>query len=135
MSPQDAIDAMYAVVKTAWDATGFTIVWTDVPGSVPAESAPWARPTVTHATGGQSSLAGATGTKRWTATGTLTVQVFAPVGDGRAKAYELAHAMMLAFRTATGPVWYRNHRLKEVGNDGAFEQINVMVDFNYDDFT
>lgn len=73
------------------------------------------------------------GTKRYTQTGTLWVQVFAPVGDGMVTAYGLAQAVVNAYRTARGTVWYRNARMQEVGSSGAFEQINVLTDFTYDD--
>lgn len=136
MTPEAAVDEMLAVFKAAWDTTGFgaRVAWTDVPSAVPSGEQPWARVTVQHALGRQTSLAGANGVKRHTHTGTLWVQVFGPMGNGNVTAYGLAKTVLDAYRTARGSVWYRNQRLREAGSSGAFQQINVLVDFTYDDF-
>jgi hypothetical protein len=87
-----------------------------------------------HATARQVSLANDVGQKRWNPTGTLWIQIFAKVGDGLATAYSLAQTVVDAYRVARGgAVWYRNPRLNEVGTTGGHEQINVLVDFSYDD--
>lgn len=136
MSPDEARDEMLAVFKAAWDTTAVpnNVVYSDVAGSKPFGDAAWARVSIRHATGGQSSLIGDVGQKRHTETGTLWVQVFAPAGDGSVTAYSLATMVRNAYRAVRGStVWYRNHRLQEAGSSGAFEQVNVLVDFNYDD--
>lgn len=132
MTPDQARDEMLAVFKVAWDTTGLAAIYTDVPGSVPTGDAAWARVTIRHAEGGQTGF-GATEVKRYTQGGTLTAQVFAPVGDGSTRAYALIQLLLLAFSQARGSVWYRNQRFKEAGADGAFEQINFLTEFTYDD--
>lgn len=123
---------MLAIFKACWDTTGYPAVYSDV-GGAPGNTA-WARVTLRHATGGQSSLAGADSTRRWTQTGTLTAQVYAPKGDGLSEAYRLAELVVNAYRDARGgSVWYRKPRMREAGSSGAFEQINVLVDFSYDE--
>lgn len=133
MTADEARDEMFTVFNNAWNLTPAAerVVFGDKPGAPFTDA--WARVTLRHATGRQSSLSGAMGAKRWTQTGTLWVQVFAPVGDGLVTAYELAQAVVNAFRDAkNGTVWYRNSRLQEVGSSGAFEHINVLTDFTYD---
>ena len=132
MTPLQARAQILATFKAAWDTTGLPCDYDDGGATPPANSA-WARVTLRHATGGQSSLSGADGTKRWTQTGTVIAQVFAPIGDGKKKAYELAELVVNAYRDARGSVWYRNPHLKEAGRDGAFNQINVYVTFEYDE--
>lgn len=132
MTPDQARDEMLAVFKAAWDTTGYVAVYSDVPGSVPSAEDPWARATIRHSTGGQSGFGGSA-VRKFTQAGTLIVQVFAPVGDGLSKAYELAQLLLLAYSQSQGTVWYRRMRIQEAGNDGAFEQINVLIDFTYDD--
>lgn len=132
MTPDQARDEMLAVFKAAWDTTGFVAVYSDVPGTAPTSEQAWARVSVRHATGGQTGLSPTT-LKRFTQSGTLIVQVFAPVGDGLSKVYELAQLLLLAYSQSRGSVWYRRMRIQEVGNDGAFEQINFITDFTYDD--
>jgi Bacteriophage related domain of unknown function len=135
MTADEARDEMAAVFKAAWDTTSVpnNAIYPDKAGqTIPAGQA-YAKLFLRHATGPQSSLGGAMGAKRYTQTGTLWVQVFAPVGDGLVTAYALAQTVVNAYRTARGTVWYRNVRMQEVGTSGAFEQINVLVTFNYDD--
>jgi hypothetical protein len=131
VSPEQAVDEMSAVFVAAWDPA-YPVLWPDVAGAVPA-GGPWARVTVQHFDGGQSSLANDVGAKKHTAKGTLTVQVFAPVGNGKVTGYQLAYVVLQAYRNARGSVWYRNQRMREAGNSGAHEQTNVLIDFTYDD--
>lgn len=132
MTPDQARDEMLSVFKAAWDNTGFAALYTDVTGEVPATEDPWARVVIRHADGGQTGF-GATQVKKYTQRGVLIAQVFAPIGDGSSKAYELVQLVLTAFSQARGTVWYRNQRFKEIGNSGAFEQMNVLIDFTYDD--
>lgn len=69
----------------------------------------------------------------FTHTGSIIVQIFVPMGDGMGPAYTLARLVLQAYRDARGAVWYRNHRFREVGDDGAFTQINCTIEFSYDD--
>lgn len=132
-TPEQARDEMLAVFKAAWDPTGYTAIWSDIPGTVPASEAPWARVTVRHQDGRQGSLSNQAGVTRHTYTGTLFVQLFVPVGQGLTLGYTLARLVVQAYRTARGAVWYRRQQFREAGNSGAFEQINVTVEFTYDD--
>ncbi len=132
MTPIQARDEMLAVFLAMWTVTGYPVVWTDVPGSVPSTETPWSRVVLRHATGAQSTLADSTGSRNYTATGTLWVQLFTPIGQGGSRGYELAESVLDAFRNASGSVWYRNARFKELPDDGAFSRINCLIDFTYD---
>lgn len=132
MTLDEARDEIYAVFKAAWDDTGYTAIYPDVTADVPEVGA-WARVTLNHADGMQTTLGGI-GARKFTMTGFLTVQVFTPRGDGNALGYRLGRVLLQAFSNASGSVWYRNPRIKEVpGGSGAFSQINFLVDFQYDD--
>ena len=134
MTPEQAIDVILGVFKQAWDTTGYIALYDDLEGEKPPSETPWARATIQHATGGQSSLAGASGMKRFTETGTVFIQVFTPVGDGSTGCYQLAKLVRDAYRDAKHPeVWFRNVSLQEVGTNGAFFQINVKATFSYDE--
>lgn len=134
-TPDTARDKIVAVISNAWTPTGNPIVFTDVPGDVPATQTVWARVILRHATGDQSTLAGPiTGCVRHTNQGTVFVQVFAPIGDGSTSAYEAAKIVTDAFKASQDSnVWFRRVRINEVGTRGAFEQINVLADFTYDE--
>lgn len=133
MTFDEAVDEMLGVFTAAWTPTGFPVVWTDVPGNPPTTETPWARVTVKHATGRQGSLAGEVGTRIFDRTGTIFIQVFTPVGQSMSESYRLAQLLVNAYEDARLEVWFRNTRMKEVGASGAFEQVNVLSDFLYDD--
>jgi hypothetical protein len=133
MTSEEAVDAILDIFKAVWDLTGFSAVYSDKPGTAPVSETIWARATVQHATGGQSSLGNEAGARRFTAEGTVFVQVFSPIGDGRTSGYKAAEIVQNAYRDARHPnVWFRNVRIVEVGDNGAFTQTNVLVTFSYD---
>lgn len=134
MTFDEARDIILGVFKAAWDPTGFPAVWADVPGSASTSETVWARATIRHATGRQASLAGADGARRWSRTGTVYIQVFAPVGDGSKAGYEAAQIVVNAFQASRhSNVWFKDVRMNEAGTSGAFEQLNVLATFSYDD--
>lgn len=135
ISFNDAKDQILTVFKTAWDTTGCPALYPDTPGDPPTSATVWARATLRHATGRQASLSGPiNGCVRYERTGIVIIQVFAPVGDGSTAAYDAAQTVVRGFEDARGlDTWFRNVRINEVGTKGAFEQINVLADFTYDD--
>lgn len=135
MNAQAAVDAMLAVFKTVWDAYPGApkAIYTGVPGDPPTGDVLWARVTVQHATGAQSSLASDVGTRRFTARGFVWVQVFAPTGDGSTGARAAAQAIVNAYRTARLAVLFRDVGLVEMGSDGAYSRVDVKANFEYDD--
>lgn len=134
MTYEEARDAIFGILKAVWDPTGYPIVWTDVPGEKPPSETVWARATIRHATGRQASLAGENGARRYEATGTVFVQVFAPIGDGSTAGYRAAELVKNAYNAARDDnIWFRDTRMIEVGASGAFEQFNVLSTFSYDD--
>lgn len=133
MTPEAAVDEIFGVFKAAWDSTGYAALWPHLPGSPPKdEEVPWARVVLRHADGGQNSLSNSNGARMFGHTGTLWVQLFVPSGKGLTQGYALAHLVLQAYRDARGGVWYRNQRFREAGTSGAFDQINCLVDFEYD---
>ena len=131
---QQAVDDMFGLVRTAWNSDS-TIDWEAVPGEVPFTDVPWIRPTIRHTPGGQASLADGTRKRRWRRNGILWIQLFVPSGSGLSKAYELAKILTDAIEgTSTEHcVWFRNTRINEIGRSGAFNQLNVLTDFTYDE--
>jgi hypothetical protein len=132
MTLEQARDIIYNVFYAAWGEIG-PVVWDDIPATVPSTDKPWARVVLKHNGGGQSSLAGEVGTRRFNRYGIVAVKIFVPVGGGQTKAYQLAQMVSNAYEDARLDVWFRNTRIQEVGASGAFEQIDVLTDFLYDE--
>lgn len=135
----EARDHMLKVFKDAWDTTGFPAVYPgkaedpDNGGDTPSANV-WARATIRHADGFQSSLTGPLEQiKRHTNIGVVIIQVFGKIGDGSVAAYEAAQLVATAYRTSRdNPVWFRRVRINEIGSRGPYSQVNVLVDFSYD---
>lgn len=130
MKYREARDAMLKIFNDAWGDRH--AVWTDLPSDIPSEGV-WARPTLRHESGAQSSLGDSVGTILYDNGGTLFIQVFTPMGQGSGINYDLCQILVSAYRKAKGEEWYRNARMQEIGPDGAFLQHNVLVDFTYSD--
>lgn len=132
---QQAKDEMFAIFKTAWDTTGYPVHYQDVKTERADTEEPWSAIFIQHTAGAQTTLSGAVGTRTFSRVGILTVQIFTPVGNGLQDSYDLAKVVSDAFEGTSSPggVWFRNVRLNEVGRDGEFFQLNVIVEFNYDE--
>lgn len=135
LTHQEARDEIFDVFKAAWDVTGYPVHWEEVRKQRSGDETPWAVVTFQHAAGFQATLSGAQGARTFARLGFVTVQIFTPNGKGLQDAYDLAKVVSDAFEgTATpGGVWFRNVRLNEVGRDGEFFQLNVVVEFRYDE--
>lgn len=132
---EQARDEIMTVFKTAWDTTTYPAVYEDTKAARPSSQTPFARPILRHVTGSQASLTGGLGTSRFQREGILTVQIYTPQGSGLTSGYSLVKIVADAFEgTATpGGVWFRDVRLNEIGADGDFFVINVLIDFEYDE--
>lgn len=134
MNRDEARDLMSQHVSEAAATLGISVevLWPDTPQDIPA-GAVWLRPTIRHAIGGQDSLQGAIGQRRFRHAGVLMVQIFTPVGDGMTESDSVVQKFLDYFETLrSSPIWYRNIRAMEVGKDGAAEQVNFVADFEYD---
>lgn len=111
----------------------------DDSGNNPDPAQPWAWITILHGPSFQDTLGpDAAGGRSFQRTGTVTIQIFAPLsrGQGLTQAEALAIIARNAFegRTAgSGEIWFRNVAIQEVGADGAWFQVNVVADFLYDE--
>jgi hypothetical protein len=132
----DARDQMFEIVRTAWVGAGLDVTkmaWPDKPFTMPdpQDAAPWCRVNILHADAGQQTLANHAGRRRWGRTGTLTAQCFTRIARG--VDYGPAQAVRFALEGASTQncVWFRNVRLVEVGEDGAWFNVNVTAIFEY----
>lgn len=132
MNRTEARDTIYGHLREATSPSGVAVLWPDTPQNIPVGHQ-WLRPVIRHAGGGQKSLGGSDGTRRFGAWGVVIVQVFTPVGDGMTDSDTLVQTLLTYFEAVRSPqLWYRNIRAIEIGKDGAAEQVNFMADFQYD---
>jgi hypothetical protein len=132
-----AEEAMCAAVFAGLPAETI-ILWPnrDVPeDSHPREgTSPWTAFHINHNGGDQHTL-GAAGARTFVRTGSVTLQVFVPAGQrGLEDATTLATAARNVFEgeTIEGVRFYRVGA-RTVGRDGAWFQVNVRADFEFDE--
>ena len=127
-----------AVFEAVWGPLGYAVEW---PNEVPAvrlppdTDRPWARGVILHAAGGPASLSGPIGQARYARGGIAVFQVFTVLGGGTQAAYALAQQVTDAFDGRRGPngVYFRATRIREIGPDGSWFQLNVQTDFDYEE--
>lgn len=99
----------------------------------PPSGARWVRLVMRHTVGLQETL-GAPGLRRFERRGNVIVQCFVPLNAGVAAADELATAARTVFEgktLGTEAVHFFGVSTREIGNDGAWYQINVEASFLY----
>lgn len=140
-----AIADMTLMFKTAWDAdpatTGLAVLYDNVPGEAPtgfdANGNPlgYARFMIRHATGSCISLADANGIHRYEHMGVLIVQTYTFTGSGITTPILVAEVVKNAFEGKSSPnnVRFRNARYNQIGTDGNHFEVDVLVDFEYDE--
>lgn len=137
----EATDDILTIFSDAWNADAPNPTLVDYPNIAPSDGVDlppdsnlsWARVTIQHQAGRQSSLSGANNTQSYDRDGLLTVQIFTAAGSGLSEAHELAKIVADAYEGVASPkeVWFRNVRVNEVGSEGDWYQTNVLVDFTY----
>ena len=155
----EANDEILTVFRDVWQPR--VAIYENVEGTKPPdETVSWARPIVRHFTGNQDSLIGGLvrgkpptvtvalgvtakpvvpidrkkkNVRRYRHDGLFTAQIFVPIGKGLMEGYELAKLVSDAFEGTDTPsgVWFQNVRIREIGPDGEWFQINVLADFEY----
>lgn len=143
-----AIDEIFGLFKTTWDGGAAAIVgsvptvyWPGVePGAPPPAENFWARVsqrTVEEPQITLSSRVGGVNQRRFRVQGLLFVQIFCPMAhsDAITQGRQLATLVRNAYRGATTAscVEFFNPRIDEVGPDDVAYQINVVVEYRYDD--
>lgn len=129
-------DAWRALAPAANGGTAPIVQWPDDEENPPPADQAFARIRLIHGQSVQSTF-GTAGQRRFTRPGIVSVQIFAPItkGGGSTLAQNLATIARNAYEgvgTASG-ILFRRSRTKEVGGDGTWYQINVTVEFEYDE--
>lgn len=142
LTVEQARDAVMELVDAAWKATGavtetMPLLYDDVRGDAPSapsaggRASPYGRATVRVLESPQSTQGRQ---RRYLTTGLVTVQVFAPVGEGRVTADRMARVVVDALRGHQGNpagVWFFDVAPLELPNDGPWSQTNVQGSFRF----
>lgn len=132
----EARDAMIKVVFDALNPHIDLITYDDTKAQKLSDTAhPWARITVLHQDGGQSTISKLNGKSRYSRAGTLYVNLFAAPGDGLRQLDPLTKIVQDALEGKTTPngVWFTKVRVREMGVVKGWYQVNVLANFSYDE--
>jgi hypothetical protein len=138
-----AIDDILTKFKTAWDTTGFEVIYPDVPLTA-AQTAliegtgdlePWCRVTIRHGSRRQKTLGADPNSRIFDNNGIAFFEVYTTTGDGGVLAYQLSEVVRNAFEGISTPngVWFRDCVAEETGLEGMWSRRNVTCAFEYDD--
>lgn len=138
-STEQAKDAILTVFKTAWDTitpSPPAVIYQGTKKDTPDGDESFVRVWLQHTDGFQSTVGGAGG-RRFRAEGSLSFFVHTPLklDDGGTLAYQYAKVLQDAYEgksTGGDQVEFRRVRLIEVGTDGTWYRVNVLMDFDYD---
>lgn len=133
-----AVGEMYALVKAAWDAQAPPVPPMFFEGTTydtPDGDQEWAVVSVKHFTGRQVTHADAQGQKQESSGGRLFVEIRVPKGTGILRKYALAQVALDALRrpNAADGVWLRDARKQEFDAGGAWDRIDVLAEFSYEE--
>lgn len=139
----DALDAMCSLFVDVWKDGAGEPLPCDYPNSefnvdALAPSDLWARWRAQHSIMGQATLATVDGKRRWNRTGFITIQLFTAANKGVRGAYETAEKVVKAYQgqPLPGGAWFRDVRINEPSdNNGLWYQLNVVLDFEYEQIT
>lgn len=129
----EAVDDIKSIVHTAWETTGNPpIHWESVKTDRSDSELAWMTFVTRHSTGSQTSLGGI-GNRIFERSGLAIASIFSPIGKDLSESYLLAKVVADAYegQTSENGVWFRNVRIQEIGRDGQFYHLNVLVDFEY----
>lgn len=133
----EARDEILKHFTTQWNAQTPPVpalFYEDKTQDLPDDDDPYARITVRHNDMAQKTVGGNTGSRIFERDGVVVVQIFAPNNDGLQEADRLANIAHSAFegqKTAEDRVDFRNVRIREVGQEGPWFQVNVIADFDW----
>jgi len=105
-------------------------------GEAPTPNAPWARFDLRHTLGRQTTF-GSTGHRRFLRKGLIQIQVFVPnsrgVGLSDAEKYSTIARDAFEGKGTPSGIWFRNASIQEIGVNEGWFQMNVSVEFVYDE--
>lgn len=129
----EARDAIYGLLTPAWNAASASapLFYDNKDGQAPAVPTTWGRLSIRWAGGSRAAL-GPNGT--WRRTGFVFAQIFVPHGSKTASADAIGEALTQALESpgAVGNIWFRDAGPQDIGSDGAYHQVNVTAQFQFD---
>ena len=132
MTFEEANNDILGMITEAWNQTGFKIFYESVADEQLEVTEPFIRVWVRHTGGGQRSLGGKDN-RIFDRRGFVRIEVHARIANGLQESYQLAKVVTDAYegKSSDNGVWFRRVRINEMGKDGMFNRVDVIIDFEY----
>lgn len=132
LTHKQAIDEIQVMAWAVWEPTGFKMFWEAVRDVRDTTEVEWASTYIRHGPSRQVTL-GPVGARLFERRGTIIMNCFAPIGKGLSESYASATILADAFegKSSPGGVWFTDVKIKEIGREGQFYQVNALADFTY----
>ena len=132
MTPAEARNAIVSRYLTEFNGQ-FPIAIDNREFEAPETPEKWTRIAVRFSSGNQSSL-GQDGNRKFEKRGLVFIQVFTPSGEGTDNNDSLAKLILdLMDGERLDNLWLFNGRINTIGNDGAYFQQNIILDFTFEE--
>lgn len=129
---KQANDDMLKMILNAWSVTGNKIYFESVQDDRETDTLPFCKVWIRHANSNQRTLGGQ-GARLFERKGFVRIEVYSRITNGLQESYQLAKVASDAYegRSSDNGVWFRRVRISEMGKDGIFNRVDVIVDFEY----
>jgi hypothetical protein len=129
---EQANDEILKMINDAWSITGYKIFFESVQDERETDTLPFCKLWVRHAFSNQRTLGGQ-GARLFERRGFVRIEVYSRITNGLQESYQLAKVASDAYegRSSDNGVWFRRVRISEMGKDGIFNRVDVIVDFEY----
>jgi hypothetical protein len=127
---------IFELLTAAWQPTGLTLIYPNMPGNPPQTASAWARVTIRPLAGRQVSLTNQHHQQRWESRGQVDVQIMSPGGSGSAQPAALVQVVLGAFRGKTTPGGLRFTNVYEAagGPDGLYWMSRVVAEYVFEEY-
>jgi len=137
----DADREMAEIFRQAWEiGAGYKCDWPNLKVEDHLADETWARWNLDYLGGGQVSLVGAAGQRKFSKKGLIYINVFTPLGGGLASARDASQIALFAYEGQRTPsdVWFRDVRIASEGHgqgsgrNKSWWTTLVVADFIYE---
>lgn len=131
---KQATDDINAMMKTVADNESIDVHWANRKTHRSMSEDSFVEFIIRHS-GGQQDTLGGLGNRSFIRVGIAVARVFTQTGKGLSSAYALAKSIVDAYEGVHSPngVWFRNVRIQEMGVDGNFFELQVLIEFEYNE--
>lgn len=137
MTPDAAVDEVYAMLKTYWDTlAGSPMKYPGTDVNLGESRIIWGECVITHGANEKQSLGDVSGKALWKREAKLIVTVSFPQENSLTNVYPVCYGLQQVFegvRTVSG-IRFTNSDIREIGVVNGWLKMNVVSSFYYEEY-